>query len=389
VAGYVDSGGEKHFYGENMTNCHIRQKMKHTMGKILLMEHDINNNATYSYRRKNIRDYLAQLYMKGIGHSNYLSSEAVEKIVANIGIFKFKGYIYAFQRYPDSYTIDDVLTVYYFDKFLTRHVIELTASIETLLKTRVIELCYKWTDNPFFYLLQENHKFKHFHINQPTLENWRNKKKRDGEAQEHYAHYGLYYKSTYSFRDNQSVYLQSSCIEIHDEVNYPPFHYLVESATLGALISLIKSIKVGKYDLLHGIAKEFGVNPKLFGHYLDRLNEVRNRAAHRERLFNRGYRSVRAFGQYHSLRKAMEPHCFADVYLYLYFMLGRVDSYINFEDYCTKETMPLFDEYRIDRLIALDSQGLNQKMDDEDFGKMMQFIHQKMGIKKASHNKVT
>jgi abortive infection bacteriophage resistance protein len=136
-----------------------------------------------------------------------------------------------------GHTIDDVLTVYYFDKYLTRQVMELTASIETLLKTRVVELCYKWTDNPFFYLLQKNHKFKDFHINQPTLENWKNRRQRDGEAQEHYVHYCLYCKNTYSFQSNKGTYLQNACIEIHGEVNYPPFHYLIESATLGALIS--------------------------------------------------------------------------------------------------------------------------------------------------------
>ncbi len=262
---------------------------------------------------------------------------------------------------------------------------EFTATIETLLKTRVVELCYKWTNNPFFYLIQENHKFSNFRINQPTLENWKSREKRDGEDDECYTHYCLYYKEKYLFEKNKQIYLLGvTLIEIKEDVNYPPFHYLVESATLGALISMIKSIKIGKYDLLHGVSREFGINPKLFRPYLDRLNEVRNRAAHRERLFNRGYRSVRAFKRYHRLRKSIEPHSFADVYLYFYFMLGRVDRYESFDAFFRQEIEPLFVEYRNDRFIAQDANGLNRQMGETEFVRMKSFILKGMGINEKS-----
>ena len=343
----------------------------------------------YRYRKKNVRDYLFEVYESGLHRSGVLSEDDIEEIIRNIGIFRFKGYLYAFRREITLHSIDDVLTLYYFDKYLTRYVMELTASVETMLKTRAVELCYKWTDNPFFYLLRENHKYENFRINKPTLENWKSKKAKDGEKQDHYTHYCLYYKQTYRFDTNRQYYLQETCIELLGEVNYPPFHYMIESATLGALITFIKSIKIGKFDLLNGIAKEMGINPKIFKHYLERLNEVRNRAAHRERLFNRGYRSVRAFGAYHTLRKAIEPHCFADVYLYLYFMAGHIEQYSDFDDFFVKEIDVLFSEYRTDRLIELDSKGLNKKMDEENFAKIKMFILKGMGIKKASHSRVT
>ena len=343
----------------------------------------------YRYRRKTVHDFLAEVYASGLQPSRTLEEKDLEAILHNIGIFRLKGYLYAFRGEIASHNIDEVLTLYYFDKYLTRHVMELTSSVETILKTRTVELCYKWTDNPFFYLLKKNHKYKDFRINKPTLENWKHRKKRDGEAQDHYVHYCLYYKQKYSFRVNRGYYLEETCIEIDEAINYPPFHYMIESATLGALITFIKSIKIGKFDLLTGIAKELGINPKLFRHYLERLNEVRNRAAHRERLFNRGYRSVRAFGHYHALRKAIEPHCFTDVYLYLYFMTGHIERYADFEDFFDKEVNVLFDEYRTDRMIALDSLGLNREMDQEIFEKTREFILRGMGIKKASHSRVT
>jgi len=339
----------------------------------------------YRHKVKEINTFLQEIYAKGLQRSSVLEDADIENILHTIGIFRFKGYLYAFRGELEHHSIDEVLTLYYFDKFLTRYVMEFTSSIETLLKTRVVELCYMWTQNPFFYLLQENHKFSDFQINKPTLDNWKARQKRDGEDEECYTHYCLYYKNTYLFEKNKTAYLSgATLIEICDEVNYPPFHYLVESATLGALISLIKSIKIGKYDLLHGIAREFGINPKLFRHYLERLNEVRNRAAHRERLFNRGYRSVRAFRKYHHLRKAIEPHCFSDVYLYFYFMLRRIDRYENFEAFYRQEIEPLFIEYRNDRLLEQDANGLNRKLGKAEFNRVKEFILRGMGINEKS-----
>ncbi len=340
----------------------------------------------YKHTPKDTDTFLDEIYVSGVQKSSCLDDDNIKKILHTIGIFRFKGYLYAFRGELDRHSIDEVLTLYYFDKFLTRHVMEFTSSIEALLKTRVVELCYKWTQNPFFYLMQENHKFSNFQINQPTLDNWRDRRMRDGEEEECYQHYCLYYKHKYIFEENRTVYLsETTLIEIKEEVNYPPFHYLVESATLGMLIAFIKSIKIGRYDLLRGIARELDVNPNRFGHYLERLNEIRNRAAHRERLFNRGYRSVRAFGNYRYLRNSIEPHSFADVYLYFYFMLGRIDMYENFEVFYQQEIEPLFTEYQNDRFIALDSNGFNLrfgKEEKEKFDQVKQFILRGMGINK-------
>ena len=340
----------------------------------------------YCYKKKNVDDYLLNIYDRGLRRSNVLNDEEIKQIIHNIGIFRFKGYLYAFREGVSSYSIDDVLTLYYFDKYLTRYVMEMTASVEIMLKTRTIELCYKWTQNPFFYLLRKNHKYKKFHINQPTLENWKFQKEKDREKRDYYTHYCLYYKQKYQFSMNKQQYniKEESCIELQEEVNYPPFHYMIESATLGALITFIQSIKIGKFDLLNGVAKEMGINPKNFKHYLKRLNEVRNRAAHRERLFNRGYRSVRAFGKSHTLRKAIEPHCFTDIYLYLYFMMGHIDQYKDFEDFFKREINILFHEYKTDRLIELDSKGLNKRMDKKRFDVIKGFILKGMGIKKPA-----
>jgi abortive infection bacteriophage resistance protein len=333
--------------------------------------------APYRYRKKTIPDYLQEVYVNGLKKSRFLTDRQVEKILSDIGIFRFKGYLYAFRPDIQNHSIDDVLTIYYFDKFLTRYIMELTSTVETMLKTRLVELCYNKTDNPFFYLMRQNHKYGGFQINKPSLDNWRNRPHHESNDPENYLHYSLYYKAKYRFKDNRRYYLQNAIlIEIHEDVNYPPFHYLVENATLGVVIYMVKSLKIGNYDLLRAIGHSFGVkNPKTFKPYLERLNEVRNRAAHRERLFNRSFRSVKGVGRFDAFRKDIEPHRFVDVYLYLYFMLGRLPRYLDYLAFQTMEIEALLDDFQNDRMIAADCLGLNTRLNR----KMREFVLRNMG----------
>jgi abortive infection bacteriophage resistance protein len=331
----------------------------------------------YSYQKKDISSYLWELQEKGLSKSTFLKDEEVRKILSYIGIFRFKGYLYAFRPRIEAYSIDDVLTIYYFDKFLTRYVMELTSTIETVLKTRLVEICYSRTENPFFYLLDKNHKYRNFRINKPSLENWKYRRHHESNEPENYLHYCLYYKAKYRFEANQTHYIQGeSTIEICEDVNYPPFHYFVESATLGVVINLVKSLKIEHYDLLRAVGRSFGVkNPKTFKPYLERLNELRNRAAHRERLFNRSFRSVTGVGSFEVFRKEIHPHRFADVYLYLFFLLGRLSRYPDYASFRKMEIETLLHDFKEDRLIAEDSFGLNTQLSS----RMEEFLLRNMG----------
>jgi len=322
----------------------------------------------YHFRKKNIPSYLQELDHQGLKRSQYLDDHEVEMILDHIGIFRFKGYLYAFRPHIDNHSIDDVLIIYYFDKFLTRFVMEHTSTIETILKTRLVELSYGKTDNPFFYLLDENHKYTDFRINKPSLDNWKHRQSRHHHTSETYSHYALYYQAKYRFETNRTHYLsQQKLIEIRDDVNYPPFHYFVESATLGVVNHLIKSLTIGKYELLWAIGKSFGIhNPKTFKPYLERLNEVRNRAAHRERLFNRSFRSVVGVDRcFRAWRAGIDNHRFADVYLYLFFMLGKLSRYHDYASFRAEEIEKLFEEFQSDRIIAQECFGLNKHINQE------------------------
>lgn len=336
--------------------------------------------SMYSYNGKTIRSYLQGLYSNGLQHSKYLSDPDVESLVHHIGIFKFKGYIYAFRTVMNGHSIDDVLMVFFFDKHLSRLLMDLTSGIETRLKSTLIELCYKQINslpgghpqknNPFFYLIAANYKSPSPKLKGPSLQNWKVGIAHT-TADATYIHYGLYYKNKYDFPSNQTQYLSGqTLIPTYPDINYPPFHYLVESATLGTIIHFVKNLQIGSYDLLSKVAKEFGIlNPNKidFVPYLERLNEIRNRAAHRERLFNRSYRSVARVGHFHTLSMGMSDHKFMDVYLYLFFMLGQIDNYPDKNAFVEDEIERLFRSFRSDYYLRKVSKGLTKKMKRKEF----------------------
>lgn len=342
----------------------------------------------YNYESRTIDDLLKSLYTNGLNNSKYLSNEEIKQILTNIGMFKFKGYCYAFKGNLSSYTIDDIFMLYFFDKYLTRIVMDLTSSIETKLKTTLVEACYarlqnlppsdKNKNNPFFYLINRNYKRAGFKINNVTVGNWKPLQHSNGH--EAYSHYGLYYQSKYSFTVNKNRYIGNErTIELYPDINYPPFHYIIEGATLDGVNRFIESLKIGHFDVLKAVSQKFGVsNHNAFRHYLKRLNELRNRAAHRERVFNRNYRSIQRSGKFREISSSLNNHKFMDVYLYLFFMLGRIDEYENLEDFEIKELKVLFLGFRNDYFINKDSYGLIGKMNGEDFMKIKNFIVQGM-----------
>ena len=340
----------------------------------------------YVYRGATVRSYLKRIYDGGLKPSAYLGEREIEEILWRIGIFKFKGYFFAFKPSYCDHSIDDVLALYYFDKYMSRILMDITSSIETRLKSELVEACYKQINslpnghpqknNPFFYLIADNYRRSDPELKGPTLNNWKIASK--APLQESYVHYGLYYRGRYDFDDNFRHYLAGQKpIKLHDGINYPPFHYLIESSVLGTVLYLIKYLTVDGYDIAGAVAKRFGIaNPEKvsFVHYIERLNEIRNRAAHRERIFNRNYRSVKRVGHYHRLSRNLDNHKLMDVYLFLFFMLGRIESFEDFEAFQKREVDTLFHCFRKDRFINQESKDLIAKLSEDDFEKIREFI---------------
>jgi len=331
--------------------------------------------SSYNYQRKDIQTYLEGQYTKGLMRTQYLDDHSIEKLVSNIGIFKLKGYAYAFKPNVNHHSIDDVLLLYFFDKYITKYLMDMSSAIETKLKSILIEQCYQRTQNPFFYLATKHHKNARFFINKETEKNWKNAQHAINSG-ESYSHYGLYYRQKYGFLFNQRRYLNGeTLIQINSNINYPPFHYLIESATLGVVIHFIKSLKIGNFDLLKNIAHSFGIaNPSTFEPYLERLNEIRNRAAHRERLFNRSYRSVIGVGSFHTLRTSVSDHKLVDVYMFLFFLLGKLDSFSSYAEFETTEIERIFRGFKSDSFMRNESNRLTKKVKRKQMEQIKKFI---------------
>ncbi len=342
--------------------------------------------AQYHYHRKSIASYLQRLYAEGIGKSIYLNDSEVSTLLERIGMFKFKGYLYAFRPNIQKYSIDDVFVLFFFDKYLSRLLLDMTSSIETKLKSALIEACYKQLnslprtdplkDNPYFYLIQGSYTNANPKLFGPSVNNWKNVSS-SGASPESYVHYGRYYQSRYDFASNQTHFIGSqTAIRLDAGVNYPPFHYFIEGAVLGTVIYLIKHLQINGSAILPQVARKFGIsNPRIdFVPYLERLNEVRNRAAHRERLFNRSYRSVSRFGQYRQLSRGIRDHGFMDVYLFLFFMLGMIDNYKDFQQFKKEEIERLFRGFSKDYYIRKDSMHLTKRVKRSQFRNVRNFI---------------
>lgn len=341
----------------------------------------------YTLKNRNVKRYIENLYADGLQKSRYLNDSTVVELLERIGIFKFKGYVYAFRLDISRHTLDDVVLLFFFDKYLSRLLMDMTSGVETRLKSVLIETCYQYIsklsrshplkNNPFFYLISANYKNSHPKLYGPSVDNWKNKS--SATQTEEYIHYGLYYHAKYDFPSNERNYLSSSpTLYLQNEVNYPPFHYFVESATLGTIKYLIKHLKIDGFDVMEHVAKKFGIfNPKVdFVSYLERLNEVRNRAAHRERLFNRSYRSVTHVGHYKHISQTIRDHGFMDVYLFLFFMLGKLDAhrYPTIELFKKEEIKRLCRSFKKDYYIRTDSFYLTKRMSRKEFEGICQFI---------------
>ncbi len=286
----------------------------------------------YNHIQLDIETYVNSLYEDGLQKSNRITKEEIEKTILNIGMFKIKDYVKAFRGKLSEYTMDDLLELYKIDREISLNMLSLTSQIEIKLKSLLIEIIYSLTDNPFVYLLKGSYK-EDFDLPFDSLYDWEVKEYTKRQKQEIYPHYRDYYLSNYNFQSNKTEYLNKKPLIFLDEdkeINYPPFHYFIESATLGTLINIISKLKIEDNDILKILARKFNFyQDKVFLTSLLRLKELRNRCAHNGRVFNRNYRGLKAFGVHKNYRTIIYEHKLIDVYYTLNFLLGNTEKFKN------------------------------------------------------------
>jgi abortive infection bacteriophage resistance protein len=308
----------------------------------------------YDYKRLNVASYLQSLYDDGLKKTSTRSDASIEETVSNIGIFRFKGYAKAFRNNLLDYSIDDIIAIHDFDKRLSSKLFSMTSTIEIRMKAYLIEIVYAITDNPFCYLLAKNYK-EPFTLPLESVQDWEVQPPNPKKKKEIYLHYRDYYLNTYDFQSNLVDYIQNEpmvAVNTNKNINYPPFHYFVENATLGTLINIISKLQIDGHDILKLLGKRFGFySHELFLNYLLRLKELRNRCAHNGRIFNRNFRGLKAFGTHTAFRKTIYEHKILDVYYSLHVLIGSADGFKTVDD--------LINLFVSDNLV-----GLGSKLED-------------------------
>lgn len=334
----------------------------------------------YTYKKYNPSLYLQAQYDCGLGKPAVLSKAQCLGIVESMGLFKFKGYLYAFKNELDQRSIEDILMLCGFDRYLSKQLMDLSLKVEAKLKAVLVESAYTLTENPFFYLDAASYNDA-FTLSPLEEYDW-TPPTHPAPRRELYKHYRDYYLDKYDFADNRHAYLNgATLIASSTSVNFPPFHYFVESATLGTVIKMIRTMEIATEPLLAKIALSYRIQPGIFPAYLQRLNELRNRCAHNGRLFNRNYRSVRAFRTHKQFRRSIHEHRIIDVLVTMYYLLGRLDAYSNYVAFEHTVLEALFEGFRSDAESNRHLYELPKCMDEKQFDALKRFILEGMGKK--------
>ncbi len=332
----------------------------------------------YTYKKYDPSLYLKAQYACGLGKPAVLSEAQCLGIVESMGLFKFKGYLYAFKNELDQRSIEDILMIYGFDRYLSKQLMDLSLKVEAKLKAVLVESAYTLTENPFFYLDAASYNDA-FTLSSQENTDWTPREKKGKD--EVYRHYRDYYMETYDFEENRKKYLDGAVLVTEaKDVNFPPFHYFIESATIGTVITMILRLESEGSPLLKPVAKAFSFGqPDVFKSYLFRLKEIRNRCAHNGRLFNRNYRGIKVPKPYRKYFFQSEAHRVINVWMTLRFMLGELDSYVDYSAFEKADVFKLFETFKNDGPSNAMLQNLPKDYEMKRWVKLGGFILKGMG----------
>lgn len=332
----------------------------------------------YIFKKYDPSLYLQTQYGCGLGKPSILDEVQSAEIVESMGLFKFKGYLYAFKNELDSRSVEDILMLYGFDRYLSKQLMDLSLKVEAKLKAVLVEAAYALTENPFFYLDTASYNDE-FALSSQENADWTPRDKKGQE--EIYRHYRDYYMETYDFEANRKTYLDDAVLVTEaDGVNFPPFHYFIESATIGTVITMILRLELEGSPLLKPVAKAFGFGQSdVFKGYLFRLKEIRNRCAHNGRLFNRNYRGIKVPKPYRKYFNQSEAHRVINVWMTLLYMLGQIDRYADYAAFEKAEVFKLFEAFKGDGPSNAILQDLPNQYDMKKWLKLSGFILKGMG----------
>lgn len=253
------------------------------------------------------------------------NKQKIKSLLKQISYYRISAYFLPFQKEKDLFipgtSIEDIETLYNFDRELLNLIFTTISRVEIPIRTRITYL-FVQKYGPIGYTQIKNFR-DGFYLFEEWLSKLRSEIKRSKET------FIRHYKRKYA----------------DDSPDYPMW-MVAEIMSFGSLSVLYKGMN--KYDKSN-ISQEFGLQPVVFESWLHSLVYIRNLCAHHNRLWNRTLgvkpKIPKLLEIWHNPFTIDNSKMFS-IFTVLKFLLGFVDPSQNF----TESLMDLLEKYEISNL---------------------------------------
>lgn len=208
----------------------------------------------------------ADLVKKVLGRNLQANPADLLDLLDAVGYYRLKGYLIPFYQkgievFRPNVKLQDVLTVYNFDRYLREVTLVAIARLEVAMRARIIKAICSMNKDPLSY------------IKPTTL----SKLKPIDHAK-------LLTRISGSVHQSKNEPFLRYAKEVYGFEDLPPIWTMMEVMSFGAMMDVFKGLP----DVLQtGIANEFHVRPTVLRSWLAIIQKARNVCAHHGRLWNR------------------------------------------------------------------------------------------------------
>jgi abortive infection bacteriophage resistance protein len=237
----------------------------------------------YSKPYRTPADLVNDLKLKQL---EFIDEAEAENTLSQISYYHFKIYLHPLldqtspggKNYRKDEYFEYALELYRFDEKIRALLFGVIARLEVKLRSRLDHTLSAFSNNPFWYL---DDTFFFTKKGTRYIDDTRRRIQTD------FSQEGELYARNYQTKYHNNIHPQFT--------DLPPFWIASELITIGCLLRIFSSIDFGYFkglaaphnSLLDNLANEFGANDfKSLTNWVQRLRDVRNRAAHHSRLWN-------------------------------------------------------------------------------------------------------
>lgn len=243
--------------------------------------------------------------------------QAAEELLYHVNYYRLSGYLHGFKQedkahYLSGTTLEQIKSLYDFDRKLTRILMFALEDIEETLKTRLsYSLTSAFPENPLIYLDSSLYR------NQSDFLKFSS----------------LFY---HELRNNRNLPFIKHYIEEYD--GNLPMWVAVEILTMGNLSAIYKNLK-GPYQKV--LARSYHTGPVQLENWIENLTFTRNHLAHYMRIYDFNFGRTPTQCKHHHQYKETSGRIFDQIYI-MSFLYSTPDEWNN---YVIPEIKGLLEEY--------------------------------------------